>query len=123
MRSTRIAALTAQPPSDDFDDLRAAFEARMQSERIHFVALSAALASRGDDPHEIFGDLVFRAHKLRGAAEIFEATEFAKAANALEQAAIAASSAHADNADPAVWEALGDLVSLIGSLAPRKLDS
>jgi len=46
----------------------------MQSERIHFVALSAALASRGDDPHEIFGDLVFRAHKLRGAAEIFEAT-------------------------------------------------
>src|ERR1700722_7306684 len=86
MGSTRkypAAKTRADRPPDDFDDLRSAFEARMQSERIQFVALSAALASRGDDPEEIFGDLEFRAHKLRGAAEIFEATEFANAANAL----------------------------------------
>ncbi len=94
----------------------------MRSERIQFVALSAALASRGDDPEAIFGDLEFRAHKLRGAAQIFEAIEFANAANALEQAAIAASRAHAGNADPAVWAALGDLVSLIGNLGITEIE-
>ncbi|HEY1312569.1 MAG TPA: Hpt domain-containing protein [Steroidobacteraceae bacterium] len=109
-------------PPDDFDDLRRAFEARMRSERIQFVALSAALASRGDDPEAIFGDLEFRAHKLRGAAQIFEAIEFAHAANALEQAAIAASRTHAGNADPAVWAALGDLVSLIGNLGITEIE-
>jgi HPt (histidine-containing phosphotransfer) domain-containing protein len=112
--STAPKTVRAVPLDDDFDDLRSAFERRLHSDRIEFVTLSAALASSEEDAERIFGELVYRAHRLRGAAEIFEAADFARAANALEDAAIGARSAHASHADPAVWSALVDLVNLIG---------
>ena len=118
MGSTRQRPRTARvrvSPGDDFDGLRDVFYARLQSERVHLVTLSAALASIDENPARIFDDLVFRAHRLRGGATIFEVAEVAAAANALEQAAIAASMSHANNTDTAVWTALVALVRLMGT--------
>lgn len=99
---------------DGFENLRHAFHARLESERVHFVSLSAALARAEENPAWIFEDLQFRAHRLQGGASIFEVTDVAKAAHALEQAAVCASKARADNTDEKVWEALVMLVQLMG---------
>jgi HPt (histidine-containing phosphotransfer) domain-containing protein len=112
-RSTETPAVSR----DGFDELREAFQARLKGDRVHFVVLSAALARTDEDPSQIFDDLQYRAHRLRGSAAIFEVTEIAEAATALEQAAAAASVAHADNTDAAVWSALVALVRLMGTLA------
>jgi hypothetical protein len=58
-----------------------------------------------------------RAHWLNGTANDFEATDFAAAAGALEQAAQAAAQTHSDNADPAVWGALLALISVLRAAA------
>jgi len=59
-------------PSDGLEELRLAFHARLQSDRVHFATLSAALARAEESPGWIFQDLQFRAHKIRGGAAIFE---------------------------------------------------
>jgi hypothetical protein len=112
--------LAAKPPrithpDDGFDELRLAFHARLQSDRVHFVTLSAALARAEESPGWIFQDLQFRAHKIRGGAAIFEIAEVAAAAYVLEQAAISASMSHADNSDAGVWSALVALVQVMGT--------
>lgn len=116
----RPAAAAAEEPADGFDELRDAFQARLRGDRVHFVVLSAALARTDENPSRIFDDLQYRAHRLRGSAAIFDVAEVAAAANALEQAAASASTAHADNTDPAVWSALVALVRLMGHVnSPR----
>jgi HPt (histidine-containing phosphotransfer) domain-containing protein len=105
---------------DDFDDLREAFQARLKGDRVHFVVLSAALARTDENPARIFDDLQYLAHRLRGSAAIFEVDEIAAAANDLEQAAICASMAHADNTDAAVWSTLVALVRLMGHANPSR---
>jgi hypothetical protein len=65
---------------DGFESLRQAFHARLESERVHFVTLSAALARAEENPVWIFEDLVYRAHRLQGGAAIFEESEVAVAA-------------------------------------------
>jgi HPt (histidine-containing phosphotransfer) domain-containing protein len=99
---------------DGFENLRHAFHARLESERVHLVSLSAALARAEENPAWIFEDLQFRAHRLQGGASIFEVTDVAQAAHALEQAAVSASKARADNTDEKVWSALVALVQLMG---------
>ncbi len=124
MGSTRQRSRKARvrvSPEDDFDGLRDVFHARLHSERAHLVTLSAALAGTEENPARIFDDLVFRAHRLRGGAAIFEVAEIAAAANELEQAAVAASTAHANNTDAAVCAALAALVRLIGTLDAEKV--
>jgi HPt (histidine-containing phosphotransfer) domain-containing protein len=88
----------------------------MDSERVHFVTLSAALACADESPQRIFEDLVYRAHRLRGAAAIFDESEVAMAAGRLENAAAAAAQSHAANSDEDVWAALEALVRLMGSI-------
>ena len=102
------------PPDDGFEDLREALRARMARERMHFTTASAALASTGEDPAPIYRDLHQRAHRLHGAAIIFEFADVAAAAGRLEHAALLASTSHGDNADAGVWEALIFLVELMG---------
>jgi HPt (histidine-containing phosphotransfer) domain-containing protein len=101
-------------PGDGFDELRDAFQTRLKGDRVHFVVLSAALARSQENPTQIFDDLQYRAHRLRGSASIFEVADIASAAEELEHAAASASASHADNTDPAVWSALVTLVRLMG---------
>jgi HPt (histidine-containing phosphotransfer) domain-containing protein len=112
-------------PSDGLEELRLAFHARLQSDRVHFATLSAALARAEESPGWIFQDLQFRAHKIRGGAAIFEIAAVEAAAFALEQAAICAAQSNANNTDVRVWASLEALVSLMGALdaevAPAQL--
>lgn len=107
-------AAAPEEPHDGFEELAKAFRARLKGDRAQFVTLSTALARTEEDPSRIFDDLQYRAHRLRGSAAIFEVTEVATAANALEQAAASASVGHAENTDAAVWSALVALVHLMG---------
>ena len=114
--AARAAQAMADPADDGFESLRQAFHARMESERVHFVTLSAALARADENPMWIFEDLVYRAHRLQGGAAIFEESEVARAAGKLESAAVTAAQSRAGNTDEEVWAALEALVTLMGSL-------
>jgi len=106
----------ARIDDDGLEELRVVFEGKLQSERAHFVALSAALARVEGSPGPVFSELRNRAHKLRGSAAVFEMAQVASVAGSLEIAAIAATVSHADNTDAAVWTALVALVRLLGIL-------
>jgi len=106
----------ARTDDDGFEELRVVFEGKLQSERAHFVALSAALARVEGSPGPVFSELRNRAHKMRGSAAVFEMAQVASAAGSLEIAAIAATVSHADNTDAAVWTALVALVRLLGTI-------
>jgi hypothetical protein len=95
----------------------------MESERVHFVTLSAALARAEENPSWIFDDLKQRAHKLQGGAAIFEESEVAVAAGALEAAALQAAQSRATNTDENVWAALVALVRLMGNLEAARTSS
>lgn len=115
-RRGRVLANPTVAHDDGFQDLQVAFHARLQRERVRFVALSAALASAEDDPARIFHDLSARAHKIHGGAAALDITDMAEAACALELAATTASASRADNTDAAVWSALVALVRILGTL-------
>jgi HPt (histidine-containing phosphotransfer) domain-containing protein len=106
----------ARTDDDGLEELRVVFEGKLQSERAHFVALSAALARVEGSPGPVFNELRNRAHKMRGSAAVFEMVQVASAAGSLEIAAIAATVSHADNTDAAVWTALVALVRLLGTI-------
>jgi HPt (histidine-containing phosphotransfer) domain-containing protein len=101
---------------DSIESLRQAFHAKLESERVHFVTLSAALACADENPLWIFEDLEHRAHRLRGGAAIFEESEVAMAAGRLENAAMLAAQSRAENTDENVWSALEALVKLMGRI-------
>jgi HPt (histidine-containing phosphotransfer) domain-containing protein len=88
----------------------------MQSERLHFAALNAALELADEIPTPILHDLRNRAHRLSGTAAIFEFTGIAAAARALELSVTSAESSDAGDSEPAVCTALAALVRLIGGL-------
>jgi Hpt domain len=100
---------------DGFENLRQAFHARLESERVHFVTLSAALARAEGNAVWIFEYLGYRAHRLQGGAAIFQVSEVAVAASKLESAAVIAAQSHAANTDEDVWSALEALVKLMGN--------
>jgi HPt (histidine-containing phosphotransfer) domain-containing protein len=119
MRTTRLrAAGPAAPaaPSDSFEEIREAFCIRLQSERIHFAALNAALACTPECPAQILDDLRNRAHRLSGTAAIFEFAAIAAAARALELTVVSAAASCADGTETQIRFALDDLVRLIADL-------
>lgn len=109
-------AIWARTDDTGLEDLRVVFQGKLQSERAHLVALSAALARADDSPGPVFNELRNRAHKMRGSAAVFGMEQVASAAGSLEVAAIAATVSHADNTDAAVWTALVALVRYLGTL-------
>ena len=113
MGSTRPVSRQIQEADDSFETLRHAFHARLGSESVYFVTLSAALARAEENPALIFQDLQFRAHRLQGGAAIFEESEVAQAAGVLEHAAAQAAQSRAANTDEGVRSALQSLVSLM----------
>src|SRR4029077_19071989 len=78
MRSIRRGprkSISQRESGDGLDELRMAYYAGLQRERVHLAALSAALARAEENPVWIFQDLKFRAHKIRSGAAIFEIAE------------------------------------------------
>jgi HPt (histidine-containing phosphotransfer) domain-containing protein len=105
--------------ADAIENLSGVFFARLQTERMQFATLSAVLAGSEGRPVAIFQDLQFRAHKLKGAAAIFEFPELAAAAHVLERASAEAARTQAEHSNPAVWAALVALVELLGVIDAR----
>jgi len=112
----RRTTIWARTDEDGLEELRVVFEGKLQSERAHFVALSAALARVEGSPGPVFSELRNRAHKMCSSAAVFAMAKVASLAGSLEIAAIAATVSHADNTDAAVWTALVALVRLLGTL-------
>jgi chemotaxis protein histidine kinase CheA len=119
MRTTRLRSPEPAPPaapSDSFEEIREAFCIRLQSEKIHFVALNAALARGRECPTPILDDLRNRAHRLSGTAAIFEFATVAAAARELELTVVTAGTSRTGNTEPGICTALDALVHLITTL-------
>jgi hypothetical protein len=113
-----VRAKPGAPSEDDFDVLRNAFTARLQNKRTQFTALSTALAGCEANYEKIVGDLVFRAHRLRGAAEIFEEFDVARAAETLEESAAAAVKSPIKGSEAGIRAAIEHMVNVIEATLP-----
>lgn len=112
------AALAAET---QFEHLRGAFYTRLCSDRKQLTMLSAELAAAGADAKRIYEKIRMVSHRMCGAAAIFDAPDVGRAAYTLEQAALEAIRASADNADEPVWTALEDLVDVLLTTAQRTI--
>jgi HPt (histidine-containing phosphotransfer) domain-containing protein len=91
---------------DRFEELRDIFHARLRSDQVRLTTLSAVLAREEGDARRTFDDIRQFAHRLCGAASIFEAPEIVAAAEALESAARTACATQSNHSDVEVWAAL-----------------
>lgn len=118
MKSTSLRTDPAAHPAvsgDEFDQLRETFCTRLRSDQVRLTTLAASLARIEGDPVGIFAALQSLAHRIRGAAAIFQASELTSSAHALEEAATKACDSRADHADGTVWSALEDLVEQLAA--------
>jgi HPt (histidine-containing phosphotransfer) domain-containing protein len=113
----RQTNVSPDAPQDEFESLRHEFHARLQRERRQLTELAAALTRCDGDPSATFESLRRLAHRMHGTAAIFECSDVANAAEALERASGAAALTHADRSEPSVWSAL---VALVDMLADRQ---
>jgi hypothetical protein len=107
------------PPGVDpqFQELRAAFHDRLQQDRLRLMVLRTRLAGIQGAATEGYERIRLIAHRMGGAAAVFEAPAALSAANALELAALEAARAGVDNNDVSVKTALDSLINL---LTPEK---
>jgi hypothetical protein len=96
-----------------FEQLQSAFYTRLRKDRVRLVVLGTTLAHAGADPKSVLEDLRTFAHRLRGAAAIFDAAEIRDAAQALEVAAHVDPEGPADQGNTRVWSALTLLSDLL----------
>jgi HPt (histidine-containing phosphotransfer) domain-containing protein len=105
---------------DRFEELRDIFHARLRNDQVRLTTLSALLAREEGDARRTFDDIRQFAHRLCGAAAIFEAPEIVAAAEALETAARTAYATQSNHSDVEVW---GALERLTQQLAASTADS
>jgi HPt (histidine-containing phosphotransfer) domain-containing protein len=91
---------------DRFEELRDVFQARLRNDQVRLTTLSAVLAREEGDARHTFEDIRQFAHRLCGAAAIFESPQVVAAAAALETAARSAYAAQSNHSDVEVWTAL-----------------
>ena len=116
-------ALTPAATDGEFDRIRTTFYARLRCDRMRLTTLASSLSRVEGHPAGVFKALQGLAHRIRGAAAVFEASELGEAAYALEQAATTACDKRSDHSDGPVWSALEELIELLamscgGGLAP-----
>ena len=104
---------------DAQESLRRKFHRRLQSERMQLAVLATALSQVEDEPSSTFEDLRLCAHRMHGAAAVFEYLDVAAAAGSLERASESASTGHSGNFDLPVWTALVSLLGLLDHVAPQ----
>jgi hypothetical protein len=106
-------------PDVTYEDVRQSFLLRLSSEHTRLVALAGALGSGAGDS-AAFGDLEGFAHRLRGAAAVFDFPELREAAKALEMAANDAMVGQAPVDDPRVQTAIRNLDARLAWLNGNK---
>jgi Hpt domain len=103
------------PENDRFEELRALFSDGLQADRVRLTALAASLARAADDPAAIFESMRVFAHKLRGAAAIFDFPQLGVAAGGLESAAVLALQQRTICAAASLGAALEVLIGVLGT--------
>ena len=116
-RSERKARIEISP-EDAQESLRRKFHRRLQSERVQLAALATALTLAESKPDSAFEELRLCAHRMHGAAAVFEYADVAAAAHRLEQASEAAAMAHTGVFEPTVWATLVSLIAVLDHVAP-----
>jgi HPt (histidine-containing phosphotransfer) domain-containing protein len=99
-----------------YDDVRLSFLVRLHSEETRLAQLGAALKSAEADPAAAFVNLEMFAHRLRGAAAVFDFPELRDAAKELELAAAAAVTQRASFGEPLVQAAMRILATCLTCL-------
>ena len=103
------------PPDERFAQLREAFRVRLRHDGIKLMALGVAFARGTEDFASTFEQIRQLAHRMRGAAAIFDAPEILGASGVLEDAAVFAASARTPEATAAVCKALETLMTCLAS--------
>lgn len=89
-----------------FEDVRQSFLIRLHSEQSRLAFLADALGSAQIDPASAFVDLETFAHRLRGAAAVFDLPELRDDSKQLELAAAAAAIEHSPVSEPRVQKTM-----------------
>jgi HPt (histidine-containing phosphotransfer) domain-containing protein len=107
---------TLTPPNEELKALGLLFQRRLRDDLQTLESLAAKFASADTAPGIVLEEIRFFAHRLRGAAAIFEAHELARSAQALEAAAALAVTGRGRNTPPSVSSILQ---CLLGQLSTR----
>lgn len=89
----------AEATAAAYEEVRQSFLVRLRAEHQRLLTLGAALAAADGAPATAFEDLERFAHRLRGAAAVFEMPQLRDAAKVLELAASGALARRAPNND------------------------
>jgi HPt (histidine-containing phosphotransfer) domain-containing protein len=104
------------PPNEEIKELKLLFQRRLQEDLLTLGSLASRFASADAAPATVLEEIRFFAHRLHGAAAIFEAHELATSAHALEAAAALAVTGDARDTPPSVSSILQNL---LGQLTTR----
>ena len=100
----RPQGVQANSAEDEFELIRHSFKVRLQSEQARLEALAQELGAAGDEVAPVLVDIGTFAHRLRGAAAVFDLPELSSAAKALELAATCGEPGR--SCDPSLWPTL-----------------
>ena len=116
MKSTepRLPRATTQAAADErFDQLREAFRTRLRLDGLKLMSLGMALTRPAEDFTSALGHIRDLAHRMRGAASIFDAANVLSVAAALEDATVHALETRTTEANDAVSKALEALMTCL----------
>jgi len=99
-----------------YEDVRQSFLIRLHGEKTRLAVLEAALQSAGPDPVSAFLDLETFAHRLRGAAAVFDFPGLRDDSKVLELAAAGAAIHGSPCGEPDVQKAMGILATRLTRL-------
>jgi len=118
IRTEARSSVNAMSSHEDeaFEEVRQSFLIRLHDEQIRLMALADALGSGGENAVSSLCALEVFAHRLRGAAAVFDAAVLSEDARSLELAVAAASIEPRIDNDPLVWSALRTLISRLASM-------
>ena len=120
MKSTNQSVLLAPSPlfaNQPLFEMRAMYLKTLQTDRVHLVSLAAELARCKRDTNGLLMQIRLIAHRMHGAAAIFDVPTIATAAAALENTAWAAVTRRARGRDAEVNCALETLVDCLARTA------
>jgi len=121
LNASQSASAQATQADDAFEEVRQSFLERLRGEHARLVKLTLALGSAERDATAAFGDLEKFAHRLRGAAAVFEERALSEAAKDLELAVSAASIARTRHDDALVRMTLHTLAERLAVMnAPQE---
>jgi HPt (histidine-containing phosphotransfer) domain-containing protein len=101
---------TSTPANEDLEALRLLFQRRLQDDLLTLGTLASRFASADAASGAVLEEIRLFAHRMHGAAAIFEAHELVRPAQALEDAAASAVSGCAHNTSPSVSSILQSLL-------------